>query len=244
MVRAGGSMKKVYGKICIVVMLICLSGCGSSRLTYTPSLLHFSSPETFGKLGKGSINFSAALSPEYTFNDTVVSSDPVSVSTEESYPNINIWLGLLNNLDFYLDADGVYGLKLQLIGASHTAREAGLKLSTELRLGNDTSNKGLKPSNNSSNVDIIDYGINLGYRFNASILTYMNTFISKNNLINVAISSATVSTKSQGVLLGAQLTPQGKPVSVIFEAGVTQTTWDNFETLTAYPFGISLGYVW
>ena len=252
-------MQKVYGKICIVVMLICLTGC-NIKYTYTPSLLHFSTPETSGALGSGVVNFSSASTPEYTlftsnYSGTTVSDTPQSVSTDVIYTKIDAWLGLSNNIDFYLDADGVLGAKIQWLGTSRLAKEVGLKLATEIRAFKDTSSDSSSGSGGSSMVDV---SLNVGYRFNPTVLSYFNIYKS-NNTVSAYASKKTIvggtvtssssyrfeaKSQSQGVLLGIQLTPQGKPVSVMFEAGVAQTTWDNFETLTAYPLGISLGYIW
>ena len=255
-------MQKVYGKICIVVILFCLTGC-STKFTYAPSLLHFSTPEAAGALGSGSVNFSVASAPEYTlgtfnYSGTTVSNTPQSVSPDAIYTKVDVRLGLLNNIDFYFDSNRVFGAKIQWLGASRLAKEAGLKFATEIRLGKGTSSDSFSGSDGASSVDIVDVSLNVGYRLNRTILSYFNIYKS-NNTISASASSETIvggtvtssssytfeaKSQSQGVLLGVQLTPQGKPASVIFEAGVAQTTWDNFETLTAYPFGISLGYVW
>jgi len=255
-------MQRVYGKICIVVTLICLTGC-STKFTYTPSLLHFSTPETSGELGSGAVNFSVASTPEYTlgtFNNsgTTVSNTPQSVSRDVKYTKIDAWLGLSKSFDFYLDSNRVFGAKIQWLGASRSAKETGLKFATEIRLGKDTSSDSFSISDGISSVDIIDVSLNVGYRGTPTTLGYFKIYKSNSNVSASESSKTTVGgtvtssssyafdakSQSQGVLLGVQLTPQGKPVSVIFEAGVAQTTWDNFETLTSYPLGISLGYIW
>ncbi len=237
--------------------LLCITGCSTASGNYSPALLHFSTPETSGGWGNGSVDFSIASTPEYslgglTSGAITASSTPQSVTEHEIQMKLNAWVGLLNNIDFYMDVNGVLGGKLQLLGSSRSAKETGAKLAVEARLGSRTSSESLGRSS-PANVDITDYSLNFGYRFTPSVLAYLNTFKSKNNVSYYSyttvggggVSSYTfeATSHSQGLLLGVNISPK-KHVSIILEAGATKVDWENFETVTAYPFGISLGYYW
>jgi hypothetical protein len=250
-----------------------LSSCGTSvSLSHRPRLLHFSTPEVSGGWGTGSMNVTASRAePRYVFgrinelhttSENQISSTQESIQTDSSYVNLNAWVGLLDNLDFYIDLQGVAGVKLQLLGASKQAKEKGVKFSIETRMvkgfstsnSNSTSVDGIFGDNSqakvSANISVLDISGNIGYRYNSQMLVYINTFLNKNNFSGKLWYDAdnifrTVSTSSEsyGTLLGFQYTPDSD-IFYTLEAGITKTIWLDRGSTWAYPFGFSYGRMW
>jgi len=251
----------------LISLLILFAGC-STTLTYKPSLLHFSTPETSGGFGEGTAELQLASGePEYNLgtlsNNSVTSaSSPISVSDAKGDVSnkLSLYIGILEKIDFYLDSNRIMGMKFQAFGSSRLSRKKGLKVSLEFRYGHKASNNtSINPFSSDTSIDmnVKDYSLNIGYRFNPEYLFYINTFRSENSVssyqysetltngVRTSFSSYTFNapTSSQGILLGFNIL-QNNTTSMTLETGVSKTTWNNFEAITSFPIGINLGYIW
>ena len=279
--RKGGSGLRKYSTMIkhglLGICLCFLASCSSSvSLSHKPKLLHFSTPETTGGWGDGSVDVTASRSePEYVFGsidylNTAVqnqaSSTQESIKKNSGYINLNAWIGLLENLDAYINLQGVVGIKAQLLGESRQAKKEGLKLTLETRMAKgistkeSTSNfvsdvidaifKNDSQANTSTSTNIFDISCNLGYRYSPQNLVYINTFLNINSFSGELWSDAdniyrkaTTTSKTYGALLGFNYTTESD-IYYTIEAGATRTIWSNRGSLWAYPFGISYGRMW
>ena len=266
-------------KLLIAFVLLLMTGCSSSKiyLVHSPKVLHFSTPETSGGFAEGNAVVSAGFKePEYVFGfiDTdyfVAAGSNVANSTQESKRknggNLNLLfnLGLLDNLDAYLDVDGTLGLKVQLLGESKLAKSKGLKLSLSAKYGRSVSKKSELNSLESFFLSFFtvkssaytettnkrfDVAANIGYRYSPNHLVYINTFVSREDFSGKLWSdqagiyrTAQTSSQTEGVLLGYEYTTDSE-VFYILEAGASHTTWTNHGDVWAFPFGLSYGRSW
>ena len=269
-------------KLLIVLGLLLMAGCSSSKiyLVHSPKVLHFSTPETSGGFAEGNAVVSAGFKePEYVFGfiDTdyvAAGGSNVANSTQESKRknggNLNLLfnLGLLDNLDAYLDVDGTLGLKVQLLGESKLTKSEGLKLSLSAKYGryvtNDSRGRDTVSQifgalfgsdvDSSANVTTItkrfDVAANIGYRYSPNHLTYINSFVSKDEFSGKLWSdrvsiyrTVQTSIQTEGVLLGYEYTTDSD-IFYILEAGASHTSWSNHGDVWSFPFGLSYGRSW
>ncbi len=267
-------------KLLIVLGLLLMAGCSSSKiyLVHSPKVLHFATPETSGGFAEGNAVVSAGFKePEYAFGfiDTdyvAAGGSNVANSTQESKRknggNLNLLfnLGLLDNLDAYLDVDGTLGLKVQLLGESKLAKSEGLKLSLSAKYGQFESknqgynivektfdslfNTGVNVANTETATTLFDISANTGYRYSPNHLAYINTFISKEEFSGKLWSdreaiyrSVKTTSKSFGILLGYQYSTDSD-IFYIVEAGAAKTVWSNRGDVWSFPFGLSYGRSW
>ncbi len=266
-------------KLFVVFGLLLMAGCSPTKLylVHSPKVLHFATPETSGGFAEGNAVVSAGFKePEYAFGfiDTdyvaAVGSN-VANSTQESKRknggNLNLLfnLGLLDNLDAYLDIDGTLGLKVQLLGESKLAKSEGLKLSLSAKYGHYVSHKSELNSLEAAFLSLFtlgssaytetttkrfDIATNIGYRYSSNHLAYINTFISREDFSGKLWSDRvsiyrTVQTSSQteGVLLGYEYTTDSDTFYIL-EAGASHTSWSNRGDVWSFPFGLSYGRSW
>ena len=266
----------------LFLILVFVSGCSTKvSLINQPQLLHFSTPETSGGWGNGHVSVSLASGESKYLFGSVDSLDPTSLnvtnSTKESIErtggrlDLNLWVGLLENLDVFIIPKGgageTVGIKIQLLGSPHSAKEEGYKLSVEARYSSihetDTGGTNIGTvfidslfGGNTPTADIntnaksSDFSANIGYRYNPNDLIYFNTFINNNSFsgelsydaLGIYRAVAT-SSKSFGALLGYHYTTDANGFFNA-EIGLAKTSWDNRGSVTATPVGISWGRNW
>jgi len=248
----------------VLLCLFLISGCASnSDLYLKPALLHFDTPETSGKLLGGSMNFNITQkTPIYEYGKinnyyTIDTSEQVG---SKNASNINMHLGLASYIDF-IAFSPLSGIKIQLLGGSRQENTIGWKMAFSHTRGdpfesgrpnssfdNTTHNIGgpsLKQTNKS-----MDYALNTGYRFNSSILGYLNVFYQKSESHGeisqggLTILQRERTNKVTGSIFGVNYLNESKSISYLFELGLVKSRWPTLGTTTSSPFGFSVGFVW
>jgi len=266
-------------KLFVVFVLLLMTGCSSSKiyLVHSPKVLHFSTPETSGGFAEGNAVVSAGFKePEYEFGfietDSLIATSNLANSTQESIEkrdkklNFLINFGLLENMDAYLDAYGILGLQIQLLGGSKLIKDEGLKFSLSAKYGQFESknqgynivektfdllfNTGVNVASTETTTKLFDISANTGYRYSPNHLTYINTFMSNEDFTGRLWSdreaidrTAKVSSNTFGVLLGYEYTTDSDTFYIV-ETGAAKTVWSNRGNVWSFPFGLSYGRSW
>jgi len=269
-------MKKIMG---LMVLSMSLASCASVEvqdLNFEPKVMHFDTPETVGSLGGGSLVLHGeSETPSYLLGsatNTISSgfgagSLAIDATQKSSAYSSNYGvrgdLGLLENVDLFYAGDGMFGIKMQLWGASQLRKEEGFKLAISAAAGSYNTYNGVSAwdffnlftaSDLSSEaaISIKDVSVNMGYRFNKKGIIYVNTFLQQSSLKgdiykasneNVSIYSTQGESESKGVFIGLRLHKE-VGVMVTLEVGAVQSTWSGLDTLTSYPVGASTGFSW
>lgn len=260
---------KNIGYAFILFYLLFLSGCSTTQtLMFKPAILHFDTPETTGEMLSGSVEMNFKQStPRYIFGSysktrllgaattTVDASENV---TKKDTIDLSIKLGTLDNFDVFVRSEGMFGLKVQLVGSPRATKEEGWKLALSAGAGDYSSTK---RSNNlwfsthpdaasSTNGRSYDASLNTGYRFNSFSLLYLNIFHSNSKVTGEIRNSNTIllqknrTNKTNGALLGINLMDVDKHVFVTLETGIAKSSWTTLGQSTFKPVGVSLGYLW
>ncbi len=191
----------------------------------------------------------AVKTPEYNFGST--QNSKLAIDESETM-RLSGWLGIFTNTDFHLRSDRMFGIKTQLIGGSRLSAEQGLKLALAVETGsviNHRNNLFYAESTSPAAVEVADFSVNIGYRYNRTVLAYLNSFVSINDVHGEVVSNGVTvnrvneSSSSRGVLAGFSIL-HNKGTILTLEAGVAETRWPGAGIEISYPIGASIGYAW
>jgi len=211
---------------------------------FTPAILHFDTPETTGKLLSGDVTVNIKYStPEYVFGSHTTNTfftnansvDTSETASQQDSGSLGIKLGILDNLDFFNFSEGIFGLKVQLLGSPRIAKEEGWKLSLAAGVGDyaSTSNTDFFGPKSEANVAAsgtsYDLSLNTGYRFNSFALLYINIFHSKSDVTGTISSGNSVllqknrTNKIDGALIGINIMIADKSTFFTLEGGIAKS---------------------
>jgi len=267
-------MKKVMVLMAVSMSLVSCASIEVQDLNFEPKVMHFDSPETVGSLGSGNLMMHmeketpsfllgsatnlSALGGSHLFIDTTK-----YASAHSSNYGVRGDVGLSDMVDVFYAGDGMFGVKLQLLGASQALKEKGFKLSISAGRGEYSTHNGVSvldiinlftTSDLSSEtvVKVNDLSLNMGYRLNDTGIIYCNTFLQQSSLkgdiyqasdSNVPVYSTQEKSESKGLLVGLRLHLETGAM-ITLEVGAVQSTLLGLDTLTSYPVGVSSGGSW
>ncbi len=258
-------------QIIISLFLFFLISC-STKIDYKIPITRFDIPEVSGEFLKGSVEWNIAASQEVTlgeiwstyliFGTTHTTYDQQYFENSYNIADLTLELGVLPIIDIYTesheDSTNSSGIKIQLWGESRKDNKEGLKAALKLGYGtgsdtaNDTSTYYNSDNTQSSRVEgnvklkSYDSALIVGYRKNANMIAYLNTFFYYYDVDATLIKDSTTTltangiSRSYGALAGVRFGHKGH---LSLEGGIVKSCYEDLKD-TMGVLGTEIGYSW
>ena len=176
----------------LTCLTLILSGCATSVHTSVyPN--HFISPESSGGFLKGNVAIGVTTGQELVIISAAASPGAKVSPTFEANTDValDLWLGIIKGIDIEpLQATGLYGLKLQILGDSvKDAKEGNFSVALFARYGSIDENQTINDYTifqgtvgtvySTSHRRTYDGGLSFGYRTNENIVFSATPFYTK-----------------------------------------------------------------